>query len=400
MARAKCGLCLEQCSTWLKPYASRISMGEWKNETAEELVEGFSSFFLAVGSSSRRLNSKLVASAAASLTELSPEEASTFGFKVAQAFTLAMKRARGTGARQTGVMASLIKLLGINKGGPNQSPGPHSSPSFEDSCPPSEQSPSNLPLSIEEDEDDEVECAMVGKSSAPSTRSLPSGASSSTMVFKDPLTLLREISQQAPTTSNRKSSASSSGEMPTVEVLSSQESLPPKPSMIQSHYVDPTTMKMVLVLEDSILQEVDMKEGSSGFAECVFGGKTIVSTMPNLILQSKTAPAKKSRAMKRPAACIEAQDEEEYACDGEQQEPAQAPPTTEPPKFAIMFYKANGSWGLRQKYGAKKQVMAVCKTKAPADALEAIARKCLEKLNQGDEVSEVRKWSKEQLADL
>eukprot|EP00974_Lingulodinium_polyedra_P067752 6559112-Lingulodinium_polyedra.AAC.1 len=65
-----------------------------------------------------------------------------------------------------------------------------------------------------------------------------------------------------------------------------------------------------------------------------------------------------------------------------------------------MFYKANGSWGVRQKFGAKKQVMSVCKTKAPADALEAIARKCLEKLNQGDEVSDVRAWSKEQLADL
>ena len=113
MSRAKCDLCFEQCSTWLKPYASRISLGEWKNDTAEELVEGFSSFFLAVASSSRRLNSKLVASAAAALTELSPEEASTFGFKVAQAFALAMKRTRGTGARQTGVMASLIKLLGI-----------------------------------------------------------------------------------------------------------------------------------------------------------------------------------------------------------------------------------------------------------------------------------------------
>eukprot|EP00974_Lingulodinium_polyedra_P079244 7675799-Lingulodinium_polyedra.AAC.1 len=91
--------------------------------------------------------------------------------------------------------------------------------------------------------------------------------SGQTTFYLDAFSILADIGQ-------RSSGASSSGAhaAPVLEVQSSQEEQTAK-LHIKSQWVDPVCFKMVFVLTDSSLHTVDLREGSSGFAECTFGGQ-------------------------------------------------------------------------------------------------------------------------------
>ena len=450
MARSKCEITMEECCNLLKPHAASISLGEWKTDTEDEVVEQFGSFFLAVAASSSRLNAGLVAKAASTVTQLPPGDASLFGNKMSKSFSLASKRSKGSGARQSNVMGQMIKIM-KKKGQPpalSRSPSvdsslPRLSPKTVCSSPEAPHLPESIPDAEGDVPDDEVNVSDDEGDDDPAERELPSPKFPAP-IFKDPLTILREVSGIKPKAKpGPKTKAASSNETPTMDVLSSQEELinasPPSLPKIKSKYVDATTFKMVLVLEDNSLAELPLEEGSTGFAECTYGGSKIISEMPNLVLQSKHSrkdggePAHKSSkrdaeskktskktskqtsaktSKKRPATYLADGEDEEYR-QGEEEEEAGEEGTKcetmeyegdiseaskDRPRYLIMHYKKNNSWGLRQKFGEKRQIMCVCKSKAPPASVEGIARECLVKLNAGEEPEKVKVWSKEQFA--
>jgi len=69
-------------------------------------------------------------------------------------------------------------------------------------------------------------------------------------------------------------------------------------------------------------------------------------------------------------------------------------------QYTLMHYKSRCRWGLRQKFGDKRQVLVVGKPTASSQEVEFIARECLAKLNSGLDPVEVKTWSKAQLAVL
>ena len=69
--------------------------------------------------------------------------------------------------------------------------------------------------------------------------------------------------------------------------------------------------------------------------------------------------------------------------------------------YTKMFYKSNNSFGLRQAFGEKKQVISVCKKGVAKIDLENVADRALIQLNKGTAVeADVKLWVQDKLAQL
>ena len=68
--------------------------------------------------------------------------------------------------------------------------------------------------------------------------------------------------------------------------------------------------------------------------------------------------------------------------------------------YTVMYYKANNSFGVRQLFGEKRQVLSVCKKGVQKDVLQSWAEKAQAKLNKGEEESEVKTWLQAKISAL
>ena len=79
---------------------------------------------------------------------------------------------------------------------------------------------------------------------------------------------------------------------------------------------------------------------------------------------------------------------------------AELPRDAEASKYSLLFYKATTSYGVRQRFDAKKQILSVCKKGTAQKTLETIAQSAIKKLNEGETESLVKAWVQEQMQKL
>jgi hypothetical protein len=200
-----------------------------------------------------------------------------------------------------------------------------------------------------------------------------------------------------------------------------------------------------------------MKEGKTGFLVGCFGAEEVATEIPNLMLNLPFAePKKKGRqaVRKKPAASSkevflassedelmeqeeeehkqeekseeerdqpeeqqdeaqENEEEEESVEDLEVDEPNLPAPAEQPqampqateetsPKPSTLDYKLekytkSGSVGIREKFGAKRQIFSLTSHTMLYDDVVTIANKTIEKLKAGIDASVVEAWGKSQL---
>ncbi len=63
-----------------------------------------------------------------------------------------------------------------------------------------------------------------------------------------------------------------------------------------------------------------------------------------------------------------------------------------PGRYTVMYYKQNNSFGVRQLFNKKRQIISICKRGQTKEVLQALADQAKEKLNNGKEESEVKAW--------
>lgn len=62
-----------------------------------------------------------------------------------------------------------------------------------------------------------------------------------------------------------------------------------------------------------------------------------------------------------------------------------------------MMRYPTGAFGFRQKFGSKKQIFQVLAKRASPEDFKQLAERILAKLNAGEDVDEVKAWSKAQV---
>ena len=68
-------------------------------------------------------------------------------------------------------------------------------------------------------------------------------------------------------------------------------------------------------------------------------------------------------------------------------------------KYAVLWYKKNGSAALRRKFDDNKQIFSFGAGSGMAESnLRKIADGCLRKLHNGEPESQVEKWAKKQVS--
>ena len=68
-----------------------------------------------------------------------------------------------------------------------------------------------------------------------------------------------------------------------------------------------------------------------------------------------------------------------------------------PGKYTVMYYKQNNSFGVRQLFDKKRQIISICKRGQTKEVLQVLADDAKGKLNKGQEESEVKSWVKGKL---
>ncbi len=67
-------------------------------------------------------------------------------------------------------------------------------------------------------------------------------------------------------------------------------------------------------------------------------------------------------------------------------------------QYCMLYYKSANSFGLRQKFLAKKQIFSVGGKKYPTCKARTIATEALRKLNAGEGEEDVKGWAKAEQA--
>ena len=63
-----------------------------------------------------------------------------------------------------------------------------------------------------------------------------------------------------------------------------------------------------------------------------------------------------------------------------------------PGKYTVMYYKQNNSFGVRQLFDKKRQIISICKRGQTKEVLQALADQAKIKLNSGKEEDDVKAW--------
>lgn len=61
-------------------------------------------------------------------------------------------------------------------------------------------------------------------------------------------------------------------------------------------------------------------------------------------------------------------------------------------RYTVMFYKQNTSFGVRQLFDKKRQIISICKRGQTKEVLQDLADQAKSKLNKGEAESEVKAW--------
>lgn len=195
-----------------------------------------------------------------------------------------------------------------------------------------------------------------------------------------------------------------------------------------TQYFDSGKLALVRSFADGTIVQAKMEEGPRCFALGFFEGESegIETDMPNALLRPVISE-KKVVARKRPDAATasivqpkraavaanvaeemlaeaseevdaEESEEEEAAVDEVESVEEVAPNGR---SYCKMYYKRNNSFGLREKFGDKKQILSICRKGKAKGKLEAIADEALAKLNSGNCLIQVaRDWIKAKIALL
>jgi len=190
---------------------------------------------------------------------------------------------------------------------------------------------------------------------------------------------------------------------------------------------------LVRLFPDGILQKAKMKPGSQGFCEAFFDEEGPINTeLPNIMLQ----PIQKRPAGRmRPAAAVAAESSQEQ--DGEDEQPdaghpvmplaeeqssalvhqvgeeaaplalvaagAEGPPASSPTlrnvgnRYQKLYYKNFQSYGIRQKFGSKKQIFSLRSRNMSHEELESLAEAVLSRLNGGMDEETAQDWARQHL---
>ena len=207
---------------------------------------------------------------------------------------------------------------------------------------------------------------------------------------------------------------------------------------------DWSTFEILRTTSDGIEERAKMEKGPDGFIIGQFGKHVVVLDAPNLMLVSVPTSKKRPAAntMKKPAAADgsaeEKADDVDVAIVWEKSKQAHDPTlltcinthmntsrqyartsnvhcafnahhvennfrahmyqAITSVNYGIMWYKRDGVIGIREKFGAKKQVISFGSGTGKSETeLREWADKCLTKLDKGDKVDDVLTWVKAQI---
>ena len=399
-ARAVCELDAAVVGTMLKAHVTSLEDAAYASSDMEVVVEKYEGLLVSLAASTDRITKSVVTQASASIFSASPSEHRMFGQQIAGAFAYCRGKWKKstTGVRLSAPVRSVIRAW--TKQTPRPSAGLSPSPSPKPSgASPGAGSSGGLPATpppkkVRKEDIYQMYGVDMPKAGTPTT---------SCMEIFSSQEVLTQSTAASPVRPERRASSSS------VE------------------WVDMNRLVFVRMSPGGVQEEAPLIAGPSGFATAFVGGVSVDTEVPNLLLER----GPRGQVFKRPAgeARVErgAQAEEGEAGEGGEDEgeeaseegPAAAevpragqaseegPAAAEVPRagrtYSKMYYKNSGAFGVRQRFGGKRQVACVSGRRLGLDKerLAVVTDEAISKLESG-EVMEgaIKEWIAKALSEL
>lgn len=413
--RSQCTIKTDVLAQLLRGHVASLEDGKFGVGDMDQVVQSYENLLVSVAASTGRLKPSVVQAAALQVYECSPDVALHFAQRMVGAFSHCRKKLKSS---TTGVKLSSSVRAVVNA----MQGRPPMMSKRTSSCH-SRSAPSAPALPVGKSDRD---LASESENDEEESSSLPSPPKSA--LSMSPHEILRFYGAQ----NFELSSPGMQTRSPTVpkpmevhEVLSSQDILSSQevaPASLKLSWIDQTApMRMVRAFTDGSRVETPLEPGESGFAVARVGGETIETEVPNILLQLSqsgvlkrpagaggAAPKKRSSVAEAVEPTPAAHDADGAAGSargepiaavhvGEGQVAAGSSGGVELGRsYLKMWYKNSVAYGVRQKFGQRRQIFAVGgkSSKKTQEELGAIADEAILKLGAGESEDSVKAWAR------
>ena len=415
--RASCTIAPAVLVQALRAHIPSLEDKAYAAERLEDVVASYQTFLLSLASGTDRLNPSALASAACEVFGGDPSRARHFAQRVSEAFGLCRKKTKTmtTGTKLPPAMRAVCMAMAGRAVTPKKASPKASSESVPGSMGAASSS---------------MSAASAGSSQSPESAPAPKKGKASLSAADEILAFYGVKKNDRPEGPSKAVEVWSSQEIcdsqdPLIE--SSQEtqqpSLPifPSPSVGPQtleqkrndikdfSFVDYASMQMVRITQQG-RQEAPLLAGPGAFAVARFGDLEIETEVPNLLVElssgAKAVEGKKPprRLKRKTPEALAAADAPEPSPAGGENAPGSSTDTKDPepgsderPRmYGKMYYKAGNLYGIRQKFGQKKQIFALGGKTCGLTAAELseIADAALGMLHEGRAEEEAKKWAR------
>ena len=374
LSRAVCELDAKVVSTILKTHVSSLEDQAYASSDMEVVVAKYEGLLVSLAALTDRVTRSVLTAGSKEIFSAAPTEHRMFGQQIAAAFAYCRQKWKGStsGARLTDPVRTVTRVWTKQAG--------------------------RSPEAKQASQNDSSASASPAATPPPKLRKID---------------IYRQYGLEIP-----KAPPAQSGSM---EIVSSQEVLtqspvssPPRPGRTSTSsvsWLDMNRLVMVRIAAGGMQEESPLVASPGGFATASFGDDEMKTEVPNLLMKAPLVQG----VFKMPAGVSAVSTDahsvgEEEEAEGSGEEAGKGPEPRErvqgegrARKYSKMFYKNTASFGIRQCFGAKRQVACVSGKRLglDKDALEKVADEAISKLESGS-VTEgaIKQWIRHALSEV